>query len=81
MLQSFLNRRGFGFTHVIVLMPYNAQLDLIRAAVRQLLPEVFVCEGTKQPAFETKTTVTLSQGTLNWLVIHIDGRDPNLYIA
>lgn len=72
-LRSFMNRRGLEFTHVMVLTLYNGRLNLIRA-LRGFISDVFVLEAVQNLVFEIKSTVAVSQGTENCLVIYTAGR-------
>lgn len=68
-LRSYMTRNDFNFTHVMILTSYNAQVNLIRHGVRRFFSDVFLRDDYQNLVFELTSTVTVSQGTDNWLVI------------
>lgn len=58
-------------------MSYNAQLNLSLAALRRLLPDVFVIQYGRHLVFEMKSTVTITQGSDKKLVLYTSRKVPD----
>lgn len=71
------NRREFEFTHLTILTPCNAQLNLIIVGLQRCLADMLTSESEQHRVFELTCKLSKLQKIENWVRKYTDGRGPD----